>query len=138
RFVQSGWLRASLRALAPSATELWPEHTYTQADEQLLVPGEWTPVRVGIAGFGHVFRAGSSIRVTIDTPGDSRASWEFDLKKYPGTVTYDVAHDASHPSSVVLPVLTGVASTTPLPPCPSLRAMQCRDHAPYTNTPSAP
>ncbi len=138
RFVQSGWLRASLRKLASTATTLWPEPTYLQSDEALLVPGDWTPVRVGIVGFGHAFRAGSKIRISIDTPGDSRASWEFDLKKFSGPVTYDIAHDASHPSSIVLPVLTGVASTTPLPACPSLRAMQCRTYAPYTNTPSAP
>jgi hypothetical protein len=134
--VQSGWLRASLRALAPTATELWPEHTFTQADEALLVPGQWTPARIGFCAFGHVFRAGSRLRVTVDTPGDSRAAWEFALKTYPSTVTYDVAHSAPFPSSVVLPVLPGVASTTPLPACPSLRAQQCRTYMPYKNTPS--
>ena len=139
RYVQSGWLRASLRKLAASATELWPEHTYTQQDEALLVPGQWTPVRIGIAGFGHVFRKGSKIRVTVDTPGDSRAAWEFGLKPYPDTVTYDVAHSSSMPSSVVLPVLQGVTmALPPLPPCPSLRAEQCRPYVPYTNVPSAP
>lgn len=138
RYIQSGWLRASLRKLAASATELWPEHTYLQADEALLVPGEWTAARVGIPAFSHVFRAGSKIRISVDTPGDSRAAWEFALKPYVGTVQYDVAHNASFPSSIVLPVLNGVAATTPLPPCPSLRAQQCRAYAPYTNTPAPP
>src|SRR5262249_10503770 len=78
-FVQSGWLRASLRKLAASATELWPDHTYTKEDETLLVPGDWTQARVGVAAFGHVFRAGSRIRVMVDTPGDSRAAWQFAL-----------------------------------------------------------
>ena len=136
RFVQSGWLRASLRALSPTATELWPDHTYLQSDEALLVPGQWTAARVGFCAFSHVFRQGSRIRVTVDTPGDSRAAWEFDLKTYPSTVTYDVAHSSKYPSSVVLPVLPGVASTTPLPACPSLRAQQCRTYMPYENTPS--
>ncbi len=138
RYVQSGWLRASLRKLAQSATELWPEHTYRQGDEALLVPHQWTPARVGIAGFSHVFRAGSRIRVSVDTPGDSRAAWQFGLKTFPGTVSYDIAHDATHPSSVVLPVLQAVSSSTPLPPCPSLRAQQCRAYAAYTNVPSSP
>ncbi len=137
-FVQSGWLRASLRKLSGAATELWPAHTYTKEDEALLVPGEWTAVRVGIAGFGHVFRAGSRIRVTVDTPGDSRARWQFALKKYPNPVAYDVAHSSAYPSSVVLPVLPSVTTTAPLPACPSLRAQQCRAFAAYKNTASAP
>ncbi len=115
RFVQSGWLRASQRQLDPTATELWPEHSFRQEDEALLVPGAWTEASVGICAFGHVFRAGSRIRVTVDTPGDSRAAWEFALKTYPGVVRYDISHSAMYPSSVLLPVLTGVASTTPLP-----------------------
>ena len=138
RYIQSGWLRASLRKLAANATELWPEHTYRQEDEALLVPGAWTPARVGIAGFSYVFRKGSQIRVTVDTPGDSRAAWQFALKPYPGSVSYDIGHSAGHPSSVVLPVLAGLKSTAPLPPCPSLRAQQCRPHVAYTNTPAAP
>jgi predicted acyl esterase len=137
-YVSTGWLRASLRALAPTATDLWPEHTYTQADEALLVPGQWTAARIGVPAFGHVFRKGSKIRVTVDTPGDSRAAWEFALKTFPGTVTYDIAHSATYPSSVLFPVLDGVVSSTPLPACPSLRAQQCRTYMPYTNTPSAP
>src|SRR5262249_9351826 len=115
-----------------------PEHTYRQADEAMLVPGEWTKVRVGFAGFSHVFRTGSRIRVSVDTPGDSRAAWAFDLKTFPGTVTYDVAAHDAHPSSVVLPVLGGVAASTPLPLCPSLRGQQCRTFVDYANTPSAP
>ena len=31
--------------------------------------------RVEIMPFGHVFRAGSRIRLIVDTPGDSMASW---------------------------------------------------------------
>jgi uncharacterized protein len=138
RYVQSGVLRASLRALDPSATNLWPEHTYAQADEALLVPGQWTAARIGVPAFGHVFRAGSSIRVIIDTPGGSRASWTYDNKTFPGTVLHDISTSVAYPSSILLPVLEGVVSTTPLPACPSLRAEQCRAYAPYTNTPSTP
>ena len=138
RFVQSGWLRASLRKLATSATELWPEHTYREPDEALLVPGAWVEARVGITAFSHVFRSGSRIRVTVDTPGDSRASWQFGLKTFPGEVRYDVGHDAGHASSVVLPVLEGVAIDTALPACPSLRGQQCRAYTPYNNVAASP
>jgi len=136
-YVQSGWLRASLRALAESATDMWPEHTYREEDVAPLVPGEWTSVRVGIAGFSHVFRAGSRIRVTVDTPGDSRAEWRFDLKTFDGEVSYDVGASTTHDSSVLLPVLGGVTAPTTLPACPSLRGQPCRTFAPYDNTPAA-
>lgn len=137
-FIQNGWLRASLRKVAPEATELWPEPTFKGEDEALLVPGEWTQVRVGIAGFSHVFRKGSRVRIAVDTPGDSRARWQFALKEFPGEVRYDIGHSSAYPSSVVLPVLKGATTAAPLPPCPSLRGQPCRDLLPIANTPSAP
>jgi hypothetical protein len=137
-FIQSGWLRASLRKLAATATELWPEPTFRAEDEALLKPGEWTSARVGIAGFSHVFRTDSRIRIAVDTPGDSRARWQFALKEHPGEVRYDIAHSSAYPSSVVLPVIKGATAPSPLPACPSLRGQPCRDHVPFVNTPSAP
>ena len=137
-FVQTGWQRASLRKVSDASTELWPDETYLESDEALLAPGEWVQVRVGVPAFSHVFRTGSRVRIAVDTPGDSRASWQFALKTFSGGASYDVAHDATHPSSIVLPVLTGVAATTPFPACPSLRAEQCRTYAPSANTASPP
>jgi predicted acyl esterase len=132
-YVQSGWLRASYRKSGAGATELWPAPTFMQQDWQPLVPGAWTQVRVGFAGFHHVFRAGSRIRILVNTPGGSRAAWRFALKQFPGPVTHTIGHDAQHPSSVVLPFVDGDTATTPLPPCPSLRGQPCRDYAHYPN-----
>jgi predicted acyl esterase len=132
-YVQSGWLRASYRGLGPDSTELWPSPTYEQKDWAPLVPGEWTQVRVPLAGFQHVFRAGSRIRVLVDTPGGSRAAWRFALKTFPTEAVHTIGHDATHPSSVALPVLEGVTAPSGLPPCPSLRAQQCRPWQPYVN-----
>ncbi len=133
-YVQSGWLRASYRGLGPDSTELWPSPTYLQKDYALLNPGEWTQVRVPIAGFGHIFRAGSRVRVIVDTPGGTRAAWTFVLKTFPGTVVYALGHDSAHPSSVALPLISGMTSPTPMPACPSLRGQPCRDYLPYQNT----
>ncbi|MEZ4400439.1 MAG: CocE/NonD family hydrolase [Kofleriaceae bacterium] len=132
-YVQSGWLRASRRGSGPDATELWPAPTFTQADAAQLVPGEWTAVRVGTAGFQHVFRAGSRIRVSVDTPGGSRAEWFFKLLPLPATTRYEIGHDVDHPTSVVLPIVPGVTPSATPPPCPSLRGQQCRAYAPYVN-----
>jgi predicted acyl esterase len=132
-YVQSGWLRASYRKSGPDATALWPAPTFLQQDWQPLVPGAWTQVRVGFAGFHHVFRAGGKIRVLVNTPGGSRAEWRFALKQFPGKVTHTIGHDAAHPSSVVLPLVAGMTAPTPLPPCPSLRGQPCRDWKRYQN-----
>jgi len=93
---------------------------------------------VGIAGFSHVFRTDSRIRIAVDTPGDSRARWQFALKEHPGEVRYDIGHSSAYPSSVVLPVIKGSTAPSPLPACPSLRGQPCREHVPFVNTPSAP
>jgi predicted acyl esterase len=136
-YVQSGWIRASKRGSGPDATELWPAPSFRERDAAPLVPGAWTEVRVGSAGFQHVFRAGSRIRVAIDTPGDSRAEWRFANLAYPEGTSYDIGHDVDHPSSVALPVLAGVTAPSALPPCPSLRGQQCRPFMPYSNVPAA-
>ena len=133
-YVQSGWLRASFRGLTAAANELWPDHGFYKKDEKPLTIGEFTEVRVGIPGFSHVFRKGSRVRIAIDTPGDSRARWRFALKQFSEQAVYAIGHDSARPSSLVLPVLAGQAATTPLAPCPSLRAQQCRAHVQYANT----
>ena len=139
-YVQSGWLRAQFRALTQESTELWPEPSLLQSDVAPLVPHTWQKVRVAIAGFGHAFRKGSRVRITIDTPGDSRADWRFDLQTYAHPVTYDVAHSAAYPSSVLLPAIEGavVPSAAVLPPCPSLRGQPCRAYTPHANVAAAP
>lgn len=135
-YVQSGWLRASERKLDDSASSpLWPVPTYREADAQPLVTGQWVSVRVPIAGFGHVFRAGSRIRVSVDTPGDSRAAWRFENKPLAGA-THSIGHSAAYASSVVLPQLVGTTAPTSLPPCPSLRGQPCRGYVPFSNTPA--
>ena len=134
-FVQCGWLRASHRTLAASATDLWPEHTDLEKDALALPPGKLSMARVAIAGFGHVFRKGSRIKLTIDTPGGTRPDWRFGLKRFPGPVTHTIAHSATYPSSVTLPLIAMPAAPTGLPPCPGLRGQACRDYAPYVNMP---
>ncbi|MEQ1703038.1 MAG: CocE/NonD family hydrolase C-terminal non-catalytic domain-containing protein, partial [Ilumatobacteraceae bacterium] len=131
-YVQSGWLRASHRTLDEAAsTELHPVHTHTKDDVADLPPGEFVPVRVDLFPFAHPFRAGSSIRLTIDAPGNSRAIWVFDTISNGETVT--VAHDAEHPSSLVLPVVD-VPVAAPAPPaCGSIRGQPCRTYVAALN-----
>jgi uncharacterized protein len=125
-YVQSGWLRASQRALDSAAsTELRPVHTNLKIDASDLPAGQLTAVRVALFPFAHPFRAGSRLRLTLDAPGNNRSVWVFQTIDNGETVT--IAHDADHPSKLVLPVVAGVevAKTAP-PACGSLRGQPCR------------
>jgi predicted acyl esterase len=123
-YVQSGWLRASQRALDPQSTELRPVHTHREADAAPLPEGEFDLVRVELMPFAHVFRAGSQIRLAVDAPGGNRALWVFDTIS--GGEQVMIAHDAAHPSRLVLAVVAGVVAPAGLPACDALRGQPCR------------
>ena len=126
-YAQSGWLRASQRALDDAeSTELRPVHTHTEADAAPLGRGEWTPVRVELLPFAHAFRAGSRLRVTVDAPGNNRAEWVFDT--IAGGETVEIGLGGENPSSIVLPVVSGVDVPPRYPPC-ALRGQPCRRYA---------
>ena len=127
--IQSGWLRASHRALDEQAsTPLRPVHTHLPGDLAPLVPGEWTPVRVEILPFAHPMRAGSRLRMTVDAPGGNRAEWVFDTIAAGETV--EIAFDAERPSSLVLgtidPASVGADIPDTSPGC-TLRGQPCRE-----------
>jgi len=131
-YVQSGWLRASQRALAPDATELRPAHTNLEADAADLPSGELTPVRIELFPVAHPFRAGSRLRLTIDAPGGNRAVWQFRTIDKGEQVT--IAYDADHPSRLVLPVVGGVEVAAKAPPaCGALRGQPCRSWVKASN-----
>jgi predicted acyl esterase len=125
-YVQSGWLRASERALDTTATTATrPAPTQTEADAAPLpTDGSVVPVRVEIFPFAHAFRAGSSLRVTIDAPGNARPVWAFESISAGEQVT--VHSTAEFPSAVVLDVIPGVEVPPGYPACGSLRGQPCR------------
>lgn len=124
-YLQSGWLRASHRALDESASsELTPVHTHLAADSADLVPGEITPVRVDIFPVAHPIRSGSRLRITIDAPGGNRGVWRFQTISAGETVT--IVHDADHPSSIVLPIVTDLDVPAGVAACGALRGQPCR------------
>ena len=129
-FVQSGWLRASERKLAPGSSLLEPALTLRRADVAPLVPGRATRVIVPLYYEGHVYRAGSRIRITISAPGGDQPSWAFTDLVPRGPVKVRVVHSEALPSALVLPVVPGVSAPTALPPCPGLRGEPCRPYQP--------
>jgi len=124
-YVQRGWLRASQRKLDPKlSTPLRPYETHLRADQQPLVPGQPTLMRVEIFPFAYAFRKGSRIRVWIEAPTGHTGFWAFTPTAHPGQNT--VLHDPAHPSRLVLGALPGEVARAPLPACDTLRNEPCR------------
>ncbi len=133
-FVQSGWLRASERKLdAAASTLLEPVLSLRRADVAPLPHGRFTEVTVPLYYEGHVYRAGSRIRITISAPGGDLPTWAFADLVPKGHATVELAHSPSMPSRIILPVVAGVAVPTGLPPCPGLRNEPCRRYVPLRN-----
>jgi predicted acyl esterase len=133
-YVQSGWLRASHRRLdRRTSTRLEPRPTHLEKDAQMMPPGEFTLVRVGLFAVAHVFRAGSRLRISVEAPGGDRTRWAFGTYPTGGQVLDEVAHTARHASRLVLSVVPDVGAPPGLPPCPGLRGQPCRTWVPASN-----
>jgi hypothetical protein len=132
-YVTSGFLRSSDRTLEPSSTALDAIPTYLASDRRPLPAGKETLVRVPIDPIGHVFRAGTSLRIVISAPGGDRPAWAFATPDTKGTVTDTVSLDGAHPSALVVNVVSGVDVTAPLPACGALRGEPCRPYAKLGN-----
>lgn len=138
-YVQSGFLRLQMRKLAPGSTELRPQHTSFARDLRPMPAGEYQRAQVEMLPLGHVFRKGSRIRVSIHTPGGDKPRWSWILQPFDTPPVIDIAHDAAHPSRLVLPVVSGVTGyPESLAPCPSLRGQPCRKFERYTNEVTPP
>ena len=123
--MQTGWLRASHRKLDPAlSTATRPYQTQQQADQQMLTPGQAEPMRVEVFPFGHMFRAGSRVRVWIEGPKFLPELWGFAALPLPATNL--VYHDDQHPSSLALPVLSGEHAPKGLPACGTVIRQPCR------------
>ena len=133
-FVQNGWVRANERKLnAKQSTLLEPVLSLRAKDVQPLPKGRFVEVVLPLYYEGHVYRAGSQIRVTISAPGGTQPLWAFADTSPKGTAKVSVRLSASTPSSLILPVVPGVNVPTGLPPCPSLRNEPCRPYVPLVN-----
>ena len=131
-FVQQGWLRASHRKEDPAlSSPTRPFQTHQAGDVAPLVPGAATPMRVEIFPFGHVFREGSQVRVTVAAPHVHPDLWGFTALPVPAQNTIHTGGATA--SSVVLPLVSGEsAGVRALPACgdiSTLRNQPCRPAA---------
>jgi hypothetical protein len=132
--VQNGWVRGNERKLDPEkSTPLEPVLSLRASDVSPLPADRFTEVTIPLYYEGHVYRAGSRIRVTISAPNGTQPIWAFAHAQPEGAAEVAVAHGEDMPSHLLLPVVPGVDVTTALPPCPGLRGEPCRGYVPFAN-----
>jgi uncharacterized protein len=141
-FVQNGWIRASERKLATTSanmldqapTPLQPIPTFLASDVQAMPAGEFVPVTIPLYFEGHVYRAGSRIRVTISAPNGAEPVWSFSqTQPEDSTANVSIAFGPGMPANLTLPIVPGVNVPTGLPPCTSLRNEPCRPYQAFVN-----
>lgn len=127
-YIQQGWLRTEQRALdEQQSTDLLPVQTHAIEDARALSATEPSLARVEVFPFGHVVRAGSRLRLWIEAPTVLPQLWGFALDPTPAQVS--VFRDASHPSSLVLPLADQVTipeSAHAQPACGQPLRQPCR------------
>jgi predicted acyl esterase len=127
-YVQSGYLRASMRKLDPRKSSLLEPVLGLRGDDVAKLPkGRFTKLIIPLYYQGHVYRAGSRIRVTVAAPSGDQPVWSFaeTVPTHLANVTVSFSH--KHASRLILPLVPGVTAPTPLPPCPALRGEPCRN-----------
>ena len=130
--IQTGWLNLSHRATEQEDLELF--RTYTLEAYEPMPINEWQPASISIPSFAHPVRAGSSLRISITTPGRDHGTWEFETPLYDsGEPIFQLGFGEGHPSSLALKVIPDISIPDEYPPCPSLRGQPCR---PYIDTPN--
>jgi predicted acyl esterase len=133
-FVQNGWVRANERKLdAAKSTLLEPVLSLRAADVVPMPADSFVEVTVPLYYEGHMYRAGSRIRVRISAPNGDQPIWSFGETDPPGQAQVAIGYGPKRPSSLILPVVPGGGAPTGLPPCPGLRGEPCRDYQPFVN-----
>jgi predicted acyl esterase len=141
-FVQNGWIRASERKLATTSTNMFaqaptplqPIPTFLASDVQPMPADEFVPVTIPLYFEGHMYRAGSRIRVTISAPNGTQPIWSFGQTHPEGTTAkVSIAFGPGMAGNLTLPIVPGVTLPTGLPPCPSLRNEPCRPYQALVN-----
>ena len=96
-----------------------------------LAPDHYTLVKIPIDPIAHTFRPGTELRVVISAPGGDRPVWKFDTLDSGQQATVGLGGAAA--SALTFNVVPGVAATTDLPTCGTLRGEPCRAYVPEGN-----
>ena len=129
-YVQSGYLKAQPPQAGPEAQLACSSRSSSLRREDVakLPKGKLTKLVIPLYYEGHVYRAGSRIRVTVSAPVGDQPVWAFSETVPTHNTKVTVAFSHKHPSRLILPLVPGVSAPTPLPPCPGLRGEPCRNY----------
>ncbi|MER8652288.1 CocE/NonD family hydrolase [Mesorhizobium sp. M1121] len=119
-FLQSGLLRASLRAIDDERTST-DEIVHLFRKFEKLVPGKIYDLRMSLlAPIAHVVRQGHSLELTVGAPNPIPHP---NIGSIPagGPSINRVFHSERYPSKILLPVLPGAVAQAPAPECGMLR-----------------
>jgi hypothetical protein len=83
-------------------------------------------MRFAVFPFDYVFRAGSRIRLVIDTPSQT-GGWNFEPLANAGLNS--ILHDAQHPSEIVVGTVPRAGARAGYPVCDTLLNQPCRPDA---------
>ena len=96
-FVQGGWVRAKARKLdAAKSTELEPVLSLRQEDFAPMPSDQFVPVTIPLYYEGHMYRAGSRIRVRISAPNGDQPIWAFAETEPAGQADVAIGYGAEH------------------------------------------
>ncbi|MER9508656.1 CocE/NonD family hydrolase [Mesorhizobium sp. M0579] len=124
-FLQSGLLRASLRAIDEDRTYV-DEVVHSFRKSEKLVPGEVYQLRMSlISPIAHVVRQGHSLELTI---GATNPIPHITLGSMPaGAQSINrIYHSEKYPSTILLPIVPGAVAQAPAPACDALRGQPSR------------
>lgn len=129
--IQSGWLNLSHREASIDGLDLY--RSYNLSDFQPMPVDEWEPATIVIPSVAHAIREGSSLRVSLTTPGRDHGTWEFESPLYSDTPTFLLGYGNLRPSKLTMRSIEGIDIPNEYPPCPSLRGQPCRT---FVDTPN--
>jgi uncharacterized protein len=139
-FVQDGWMRASERALAKTASNLFKQtptllEPIPSVKKMTPMPaGRFVPITIPLYFEGHVYRAGSRVRLTIAGPNGTQPIWSStETQPAGGTAQVSITFSPTKTASLILPIVPGVSVPTTQPACPSLRNEPCRSYQAFVN-----
>jgi hypothetical protein len=137
--IQNGVLRAGFRQIDEARSDDLTIQIVYDPDAYEPVPvDEFVLVQVPIFPVAHPLRAGSRLRLQINTPGGDLPLWFFENRDPGGEdVGYRIGHGGSVASSIVLPVLPAGSVEIPAerPICGALRGQPCRAYVELENPP---
>jgi predicted acyl esterase len=106
-----GWLRGSLRAVDPSKSKPWLHH-HTFQNPVAIATTNPVSYDINLVPIGHVFKTGHRIMLRVSSSDTEQPGTFFEklsqghvLQQRPSWVT--IHHDADHPSSISLPIISG-------------------------------